>query len=74
MSNPKYKRVTCLRVECAAMTYRRANRLDDYFRMPCECKAGVLIKVITGVETTGDNDINPRLHLKKPKIVEEDLV
>lgn len=62
--NPIYKRITCARVECAAMTYRRVNCLADLFRMPCNCGSGVLIKVVNGCETTSDNDINPRVFFK----------
>lgn len=65
MLRPIYKRITCKRVECAAITYRRMNNLSDYFRIPCDCNAGVLVKVINGCETTGDNDINPRLFFKR---------
>lgn len=72
MLRPIYKRVTCAKVECAAVTHRKVNSMVDKFKMPCNCNSGVLIKVVNGKETTGDNDINPRVFFKhKWKQLEE---
>ena len=72
--NPIYKRVTCAKVECAAVTHRKVNSMVDKFKMPCNCKAGVLIKIVNGKETIKDNDINPRVFFKhKWKQLEEEL-
>ena len=60
-----YKRVTCAKVECAAVTHRKVNSMVDKFKMPCNCNSGVLIKVVNGKETTRDNDINPRVFFKR---------
>jgi len=63
--NPIYKRITCLKVECAKVTHRRVNSMSNSFNSPCKCKSGVLIKVVNGKETTSDNDVNPRVFFKR---------
>lgn len=70
--NPIFKRLTCIKVECGKIAHRRVRSMSESVCMPCNCGSGVLVKVINGKATTGDNMINPRVFFKRKwKVLEE---
>jgi len=60
-----FKRLTCIKVECGKIAHRRVHSMSESVCMPCNCGSGVLVKVINGMETTGDNTVNPRVFFKR---------
>ena len=62
---PIYKRLTCIRVECGKIAHSKVHSVSESVCMPCNCGSGVLVKVINGKETVGDNTVNPRVFFKR---------